>query len=349
MRIIGITGFLWFACTNLWANSTIDVYGLPEASSQRIVQKYAKRVSDIEARLLDKALDFSSNSASLTRLILQKKRLINDIQREGPYAFVDIQTFRYPGEKTNYSTIEVVRTDQPQRLRYVESRPKTYPIIEHHDSVDEMYQFEQLTARVMMHPDFVIDKTPCPVYHCIISFNHPELKPYLARFNQAILTKKPLIVDTLNHDPNPQRRAAAAFLIGHDPDPNYILNTLLPHVNDPDSGVRNNVLRVIATTLTKSHITSVNPAPFLELLDSPYGTDRNKSLAVLLTIADSQQGKQMILKKGSHRLVNLLQLQQPNNHKLAHLILKKISDKTYDDRAIQAWHTWLEQSHRQRL
>ncbi len=349
MKIIRITGILWFACTNVWANRMVDLYGLPEAEAQPIVQKYAERVSDIETRLLEKGLQFSPNSASLMRLIMQKKRLINDIQGEGPYAFVDIQTFRYPGEKSNYSTIEVVRKDQPKRLRYVEARPKPYPLTRHHDSVDEMYQFELLTAQVMMRPDFVIDKTPCPVYHCIISFNHPDLKPYLPRFNQAILTQKQRIIDTLNHDPNPQRRAAAAFLIGHDPDPRDILKTLLPHVNDPDSGVRNNVLRVIATTLTKSHITSLDPTPFLELLDSPYGTDRNKSLAALLTIADSQQGKQMILRQGSDHLLNLLQLQQPNNHKLAYLILKKISHKTYGDRAIQAWRNWLALSRRQRL
>ena len=82
----------------------------------------------------------------------------------------------------------------------------------------------------------------------------------------------------MNHDPIPDRRAAAVFLIGHFKDPKEIMSTLTPHVMDADSGVRNNVMRVIGMTMEKAHLTQIDLHPFLVLLQSPVESDRNKAL-----------------------------------------------------------------------
>ncbi|WP_332248013.1 HEAT repeat domain-containing protein [Legionella tunisiensis] len=70
------------------------------------------------------------------------------------------------------------------------------------------------------------------------------------------------MIDTLNNDPDPSRRAAAAFLMGHFKDPNEIISLLMVHVNDRDSGVRNNVMRVIAATMFKANIAPIDVVPF---------------------------------------------------------------------------------------
>nr|WP_019217963.1 hypothetical protein [Legionella tunisiensis] len=50
--------------------------------------------------------------------------------------------------------------------------------------------------------------------------------------------------------------------MGHFKDPNEIISLLMVHVNDRDSGVRNNVMRVIAATMFKANIAPIDVVPF---------------------------------------------------------------------------------------
>lgn len=74
----------------------------------------------------------------------------------------------------------------------------------------------------------------------------------------------------------------------------------------------------------RSKITDVNALPFIALLDSPYVTDRNKALLVLLALADSKSGKKQIEQNHHGRLTNIANLKQPNNRDVAQMILNKI-------------------------
>lgn len=97
---------------------------------------------------------------------------------------------------------------------------------------------------------------------------------------------------------------------------------------------------MIGCTMDKSHIDRIDVAPFLNLLKSPYGTDRNKSLAVLLNASSDKVSRALIIEKGRHDLLALLQLKQPNNHNWVYLLLKKISGKNYGEYNINAWGKW---------
>ena len=155
-----------------------------------------------------------------------------------------------------------------------------------------------------------------------------------------------LIIDTLNHDPDPERRAAAAFLIGHFTNPHEIVSLLSPHVSDPSSFVRNNVLRVLGATIQKAKITQINVPPLLDLLDSPFDTDRNKALWVLYTAADEPKSKPVIIQQGGKKLVSLLRLKQPNNHQLAYEVLLKVSGKNFGENDLVSWENWLRSAQR---
>ena len=159
-------------------------------------------------------------------------------------------------------------------------------------------------------------------------------------FNEGAVKEKTLILNTLKHDPNPERRAAAAFLVGHFQDPHEILSVLLPQVTDKDEDVRNNVMRVMGTTMMKAKISDINIEPILALLDSPSTTDRNKALIILLTAVESDAVKKQILQKGTNNLLAILRLEQPNNHDWAYHILKKISGKDFGETNLDAWRKW---------
>ncbi|STX41047.1 Uncharacterised protein [Legionella donaldsonii] len=322
------------------ANNIVDIYGLDEKQSEKIIKKYANRVAIIEGLLLHRRRE-KNNDSNLDNLLFKKRALLNEIKNEGRFLYVDFNTIFYPGNKNQYTTIEVVQKDQPERLRYINTEyAKNYKLKD--DLINEMITFSNLEFELMINNQLNLKESSCPVYHCISGFHHPKLKPYLKIFNTGAIKEKTFIIKTLNDDPDPSRRAAAAFLLGHFKDPHEIISLLMLHVNDRDSGVRNNVMRVIAATMFRAKIDHIDVLPFLDLLASPETTDRNKALGILAKAADSQDEKKIIIQKGGENLLAILKLKQPNNHDIAYLILKKISGKDFGDTNLAAWKKWLE-------
>ena len=148
---------------------------------------------------------------------------------------------------------------------------------------------------------------------------------------------KQLIVDTLKNDSDTERRAAAVFLIGHLRSQKEIISLLLPYVTDKSHQVRNNAMLIIVTTMQLANIHQIDTKPFIDFLDSPYATDRNKALGILSEAIESNTSKKIVIQNNGENLIKLLQLQQPNNHDLAYLILKKTSGKDFGEYNIAAW------------
>lgn len=338
-RILVITFVFIFPFT-IEAKNIVDIYGIDANQSEKIINKYANRVGVIEGLLLRK-IHVKSNDNDLDKIILKKRLLINKIKKEGGFLYVDFNTVFYPGNKNQYTTIEIIQKNQPERLRYISpENAKNYELKA--DLINQMVTFINLELQLMINNQLNLKDLSCPVYHCVSGFHHPELRPYLEIFNIGSIKEKELIINTLNNDPDPLRRAAAAFLMGHFKDPNEIVSLLTTHVSDRDSGVRNNVMRVIASTMFKANLDHIDIVPFLDLLESPETTDRNKALCVLAKAAESSAEKKIIIQKGGEKLLAILQLKQPNNHEIAYIILKKISGKDYGENNITGWKKWVE-------
>ena len=333
------------------SQTIVDVYGVDDNKSHSIVEKYSKEVGKIESSAM--ALIMNSSSMNNTDIEVEKKlsvikekknALIKKIKNEGGFLFVDFDTVIYPKDQTLNTTIEVIDKTQPSRLRYI-SPPlsksnKPVP----HDLINQMIIFNKIEMQLMLNNQLDLKHPLCPVYHCFSGFQHPKLKPYLNVFNLGVIKDKKLIIDTLNHDADPTRRAAATFLIGHFQDPKEIITLLEPHINDSNDSVRNNVMRVISATIRKAKLTELNVEPLIDLLDSPYDTDRNKALHVILNSIKTDHTKKIIIQKGGKKLLALLKLKQLNNHEPAYLILKRISGKKYGEYDINAWEKWIAQA-----
>lgn len=330
------------------AENVVDIYGTEKNQSEDILKKYSKEIAEIQSDYLKEIslnLNGKDNDESIAKITKNKTLLAEKIKKEEGFLFVDFQTVIYPNYKNIYTTIEVIKDEQPDRMRFIsrevitKNNGKISKIKA--DLIEKMIDYEDISFKLIRDDQLNLKNQLCPVYHCISGFNHSKLKPYLKIFNSGAIKEKKLILDTLNHDPNPERRAASAFLIGHFNDPKEIISLLLPHVNDGNNGVRNNVMRVIAATMSKANINQINAMPFLDLLNSPYTTDRNKALCVLYKAVESRDSKNLVIQKGGDRLLALLRLKQPNNHDIAYLILKKISDKDLGETNILAWEQWL--------
>ena len=330
--------------------SAADFYGIDQQEANNIIKKHGKEIADFEYDLQkeSKHITFDeSNSKSADMLSKKRLDIIDKITKENGYLFVDLQTVFYPKDNTNtlFTTIEIIDQQHPERLRFLNTAPNDIPVEKkkkhHGDLIDAMMKYNTTGLELILQHKISSTLPPCPVYHCIAGFEHPKLKPYLALFNQGVINKKKLIIDTLSLDPNPERRAAAALLIGHFHDPHEIVSILSLHIADKNEGVRNNVMRVLGATMAKAKISEIDVTPFLDALDSPYTTDRNKALYVLLNATKSKASRNLVLQKGSDKLLALIRLQQPNNHDWAYLILKQISGKDFGSTNLTAWKKWV--------
>jgi hypothetical protein len=330
---------------NLNAANIIDIYGVDFRQSKDLIKNYGSQVGDIESQFIEEMIKISNGGKDhyFKNVVLSKKnRLIDKIKKQYDFAYVQFDTTLYPDDKDIYTTIEVVGQNDRDRLRFIPKKNKVLSTTKSkHDLVERMIEFQDIAMNFMINNQLNIKEAKCPVYHCFPGFNHPKLRDSFSLLTHNAPKAKRLLISTINSDPLPQRRTAAIYLIGYFNDPTEIISLLTKHVMDSDDGVRNSAMRVIGETMNKAKINEINVLPFLMLLDSPFNTDRNKALFVLLNAASSTSSKRLIIREGNKRLVSLLRLKQPNNHNITYSLLKEISGKDFGSNNVDAWEKWL--------
>lgn len=333
---------------HLNAANVIDVYGTDLMQSEYLIKSYGSQVSDIQSLFLEEILKISNGGKEqyLINVILPKKnQLTNKIKKKYDFAYVEFDTVSYPNDKNIYTTIEVIRQNDKNRLQFIPNKKikTSLSTPSKHDLVDEMIEFHNTSANLILNNQLNNNKAKCPVYHCLPGFNHPTLKDSFKLLTRRAGKEKALLIRTINNDPLPERRTAAIYLIGYLNNPHEIISLLTKHVIDTNDGVRNSAMRVIAETMSKSKVHEINVMPFIKLLDSPFETDRNKALLVLFYAADLTPSKELIIQEGNKSLISLLRLKQPNNHGMVYALLKKMSNKDFGDNNVDAWEQWLNQ------
>ncbi len=345
MLIRGILlGIIWGLSAPVLAAVFLDVYGLEHPQDQIVLKKYGKQVEEIMLALHEQEPHVKEGqplSPKIQRLVDQRVQLIKQMQQAEGYLFLDIHEINYPGVTDHYITIDVVTKNEPERMHWVYDEHDSEAVQSAPpDLIDKMTEYSQLSEHIMLTEPTAAKDIVCPVYHCFMGFNHPQLKPYLSVFNNGVTRDKALILRALKEEQDPNRRASAVFLVGHFTDPQEIIEVLLPHVNDTHSLVRNNVSRVIGMTLLKAKSVDLKAKPFLELLKSPYITDRNKALFVLYNLSRSSKARNDYIQFSS-RLLALFELKQPNQHDMAYMILKQLSGQDFGEHNVVAWQQWL--------
>lgn len=322
----------------------VDIYGAKKKHSEKILHEYTNQVIEIESELAKQHEYFNltgiKDAQKIEDIQIKKGKLIEKIKKQGKFLYTELHTTTYQDKKNLYTTIEVIEKERPERLMFINTNEAITKHLKQNDLIEKMQEYETLGWKLSDSRKLTIKNHSCPVYHCVFGFNHPRLRPYLNIFNIGAIKEKTKILKVLSNDPAPERRASAAFLVGHFKNPEEIISILSERINDQSLSVRNNVIRVMSETIEKAQINHINVEPFLNLLNSPYGTDRNKALSLLANTPLDKKSRLLIIHKGQKDLLALLHLKQPNNHDWAYVVLKKISGENYDEYDISAWERW---------
>ena len=322
----------------------VDIYRTPPEIADRILMDFGEKVAQT-ARLISHTNQLNNRSDQTRAQHIRTWRYLQDqIQQTGKFPYTKLSLVFYPttsGYIRRHVTIDVVDSNDLHRFYQFLPHP-TGSFLDPDGVLNIWEKYEKIGFRLLFDGKLQPLKE-CPVHHCVFGFEHPKLKPYQSILTTQARRHKDQLIKILREDCHDQKRARSALLLAHAfPDAHELIGGLLPSIRDSDGSVRNNVMRVIAETLDKTPMDDFPVHDVLPALDFPDTTDRNKALLILYFLSkQSASYRSTIAQHASHRLVDLLRLQQPNLHDTAYVLLKQIGGKEYGERDYPEWESWL--------
>jgi hypothetical protein len=336
-RVVGAAALLAVIHGGLVAQTPrlagIDVFG-----TRAFDADYVRSHFGVELERLSAALSRGEFSDSVAELY---KNAILGLRARGGFAHLDFSFINYyDGTPRTFLTVDVVeRSDSARRMAF-NAVPRGS--VEDPAGLVAAYRkyFDQ-GMKLLQTGAIPSTDPPCAVLHCAPGSDHPSLRAETERFTREVPKYRQQILRVLRSDRDPQNRAAAAFLLGHLQDAQWVANALSPATTDPNATVRNNALRVLIMLAHRTPPVSIPLAPILRALQFPATSDRNKAGYVLAALADRPENREPIRRQVGPVLLEMLQLEQPNNHDPAFEVLRKISGRDFAERDYAAWRDWL--------
>jgi hypothetical protein len=261
------------------------------------------------------------------------------------FAFVQLSPISYFGASADagkvFITIDIVESEDAGRLKFAPEPSKDIP--DPDGLIAAWLDYDEAAWALQRSGELKPPYTCKGGMHCALGFNHPDLE----HREQVFIDKAPgrvaQLTAVLRSDRNNQRRAAAAFVLAYAKDRKQVIDALLPSIDDPSSGVRNNVMRVLVMIQHGADTVVVPLKPVLHAMRFPTTTDRNKAAYLLAGIAKhaSAADRARIARELGDELLAMVAMQQPNNRDPAIDILKAISDEDHGT-DVAAWRAWLD-------
>jgi hypothetical protein len=340
-----------FACLT-WILCVFMVAGRPATAEERKIDSvdvYGTTLLDADVVWRTLRTDFDElaraiSSQEYARIQEQKAKIADKLKAQGPFAYVALSPIvYYPPTPGLYVTIDVVeQKDAARRMPF-----RAAPTLVRSDPdglLAAWYEYEAQVGALASKGQLPPWKgCPAPVLHCLSSFDHPLLQPYLDRFNAGARANEALLRDIATDDADAKHRAAALYLLAHADDVPRVLPLLGRSIFDADPMVRNAGMRVLSVMSSAGQDVDYPIRDIIAALDFPTTTDRNKAAAIIASLAQFPRYREAVLSQALPTVLRLLRLQQPNNHAYAWEILKKASGKDYGERDYAAWETWVAQ------
>ena len=314
------------------APAGVDLYGTSQLTLEAVNSRWGSDFTKLVQSLTGGDMD---------SFLATRQKIVAEVRETGRFAYVEVAVISYYTDGNPiYVTLDVVeQEDRATRMDFLPAPTGNTKIPT--ESLRFGPSTEQRGFELSRKNELPPMKEPCPAFHCVFGFEHPDLRKYLEPFRAGAAKHKRLLTDILRGDADASHRARAAYLLGHTTDADDLVGVLIPVIRDSSGEVRNNVMRVLAYIAEHRKDVRIPLAPVLQATNFPNTTDRNKSLAIVAALADDPANREPILREAGPRLLKLLYLLQPNNHDYAYSILKKISGEMFGEWDYPQWEKWV--------
>jgi hypothetical protein len=311
----------------------IDVYRSANVSAEWLQHEYAALLDSVLVAFQTRRFsDIGPNIMELRR----------GVDARGDIAFRELGLTTSFEADTNrvFIMLDVVdRADSLTRMAHFTAPPRG-TVAATRSILERWRQYEQQAIDLVQSRAIEPVLAACPAHHCFLGFDHPDLRPHAAAFDEAAARMTAELLRTVREDSLATSRGAALFVLAHARDADIVYNAAASALDDPASVVRNNALRVMAQIVEKQPERALPIERVLRALDDPSSSVRNKAAIVVAAVANRPEYRAVILARGE-TLMHLLRLQQENNHEPALMILRTLSGENYAPRDYYAWERWL--------
>src|SRR5262245_37495664 len=268
-------------------------------------------------------------------------KIRNALESRAPLAYFELGvTLDFgPPQQVDISLDVVEKADEARRMPF-----RAEPTLELGDpggllALWEEYE-QKMVGLAMAGTSMLVDEGNCPVLHCIAPFNLPQLAPYLPRFNDGAREHENELYAVAADSANASQRATALFVLAHTNDAQRLAPVLGRAIYDPNSGVRNNAMRVLMFLAQRHADVDFPIRDLIAALDFPTSADRNKAAYTVSALAEQPRYRGIVRADAVPTALRLLRVEKPNNHDPAYEILKKVSGEAFGDRDYAAWERW---------
>jgi len=311
---------------------SVDVFGTEIFTGDDVATEFKSDIASLAASLGTWPPNEDAGSAAT-------ERIESALKSRGPFAYLRLGVTYSPAPDNGlYVMVDVVeKKDASRRMPF-----RKQPTGNSGDPEGLIAKWDEYQDKVfqLMFSGIPLQVHDCPVLHCVAPFSLPELAPYLRTFNDGARVHEKELYEIVSRDKDPQHRAAALFLLAHTNNAKKLLPVLGDAIHDPDSGVRNNAMRIMMEMAAVDSNRDYPVKDLIAALEFPSADDRNKSAYVLVSLVKSLRYRAAIDKQAVPSLLKLLRLRQANNHEPAYEILKELSGKAFGDRDYKDWESW---------
>ena len=313
----------------------IDVYRATSLTREQLISAHGALLDSIVAVY---------GRGDMNAVLPYHQQLVTSLRARRNLVHVDINitTSFEANRNVLFLMVDVVeRADSASRLAF--ARAPRGQSVDPLGALEKWQEYEQRATALVQSRQLSPQLDTCPVLHCWLGFEHPQLQPYRAVFDQAASQHHAALIEVLRSDARAERRAAAVFVLAHLNDPLNLVRTLRPALRDPNNTVRNNALRVLMQIAQRHTNVGMPIQDILRALDDPSSAARNKAAETVSLLAARPNYRAAILEQGD-AVLRLLRLRLDNNRDPAHRILRALSGRNYAVTDLAAWEAWLRQA-----
>lgn len=345
-KFVLLLSSLIFMLGNLNANpNNFDIYGVDPNLQEKIFSKCEEEIREYDHLSQQIKLSLKVDKRMIKRHEVEMS-IIKKVNTLGEFSVVSISTITYPQNHTTYSTLDIVQKNDSSRLPR-SSIQHEKKLTRKSAALKKLFKiwnnYTNRTLTLMNESKFDMKARSCPVIHCTWGFDDKELKNEVPELKAGVSKYKDQLIDIIKYSNNDEERGQAIFILANTQEYHEIAQLMISLINDPSELVRNNSMRVLGAILSKYDIHSLDIHNILLALNYPYTTDRNKAAYVLWDMVRKDRSiHSLVIIDSGTTLINLLKLQQPNNHDYAYLILREISHQNYSEHDYQHWQQWID-------
>jgi hypothetical protein len=315
----------------------IDIYRTAQVDEQA----FERRLEPVLREFVDAVS--ANDNATIERIA---DRIRSEVEASGDYAYMSFSTTTSWERDANVVDITIELVDPADASTRLAFGPAPTGHVDDPDGALAAWADYQQTALDLvntrqMEPTLAIEE--CPALHCVSGFAHAQLAPFLERFDRSAREHHDVLLNVLREDADPEKRKNAVFVLAHGDDAEQLLREIAPSLDDPDSGVRNNVMRVMLNMALRDDTIEIPFASIARRIDDPEGDCRNKASQLIAAVSHRPKYRDDILAI-LPGILRLLRLDKPNTHEPAYRILTTISGENFGERDYDSWEEWIARS-----